>query len=149
MNTPRRPRRTVFDLSPQELWDLRKLNVRVSATVPPRRPRYNSASGDYSEYAFDLGIYERYRDSHDKAKAERSLWLREHRITLDVVRQAVQTNYKPYEHAQRIGLQAPPMPEGYAQAMAALQAAAAPKPVPPTEKKTRLLLGGKFEGFSF
>lgn len=125
---PKQRRRTVFDLSPQELFELHKLNLQVSATVPPKRPSY-SPSG--SEFSFDYGIYERYRDLHARAKDERSAWLREKRITLKVAGQVVLTDYKPYANAARIDLVAPPMPAGYAQALAVLQQqaeAARPKP---------------------
>lgn len=84
--TPKQRRRTVFDLSPQELFDLRKLNVRVSATVSPKRPSYSSSG---SEFSFYYGIDERYHDLHLRAKDERSAWLREKRITLKVAALAV------------------------------------------------------------
>ena len=77
----RRIRRTVFDLQPQELLTLHSLNRSVSATVPPKRPRLSADAGSYSEYELDWGIYERFRDLHARAKAERSDWLRSQRIT--------------------------------------------------------------------
>ena len=118
MPTPPKPiRRTVFDLSPQELHDLRRLNLQVSATVPPQRPRPSRSA---SEFAFDYSIYERYRDLHLRAKVERSEWLRARRITLKVAAHAVLTDYNPYANAARIGRVAPSMPEGYAQALAGL-----------------------------
>jgi hypothetical protein len=73
MPSPQR-RRTVFDLSPQELLTLHSLNRSVSATVPPKRPRLSADAGSYSEFELDYGIYERFRDLHARAKAERSDW---------------------------------------------------------------------------
>ncbi len=111
-------RRTVFDLLPLELKEMYRLNLNVSATVPPRRPS-RSNSEDYNEYAFDEGIYQRYREMHDRAKAERSLWLRTHRITRAVMNDAYRTDYDPYTNAPRLGLTAPPVPEGYTDSMRA------------------------------
>ena len=142
---PKQRRRTVFDLSPQELFELHKLNLQVSATVPPKRPSY-SPSG--SEFSFDYGMYERYRDLHVRAKDERSAWLREKRITLKVVAQAALTNYKPYANAARLGLVAPPMPEGYAQALAALQQQAETAQRKPQVTAVDVLPGG-IKIFSF
>ena len=113
---PKQRRRTVFDLTPQELAELRKLNLQVAASVPPKRPSY-STSG--SEFSFDYGVYERYRDLHLRAKDVRSAWLCEKRITRKVAAQAVLTNYRPYANAARINCVAPPMPEGYAEALTA------------------------------
>jgi hypothetical protein len=113
MSTSTSRKRTVFNLTPQELHTLRKLNINVSATVPPRRP---SRVGGQSEYAYDLGIYDRYRELHERAKYERSIWLREQRITRAVVAQAVLAQYNPYANASRLGVDAPPpTPAGYEQ----------------------------------
>jgi hypothetical protein len=142
---PKRNRRTVFDLSPQELFELRKLNLQVSATVPPKRPSY-STSG--SKYSFDYGIYERFRDLHARAKSERSAWLIEKRITLQVTSQAEQTDYRPYTNAARISCVAPPMPEGYADALAALQQQAEAAKRKPDMDVMDDLPGG-VKGFSF
>ncbi len=145
MATPTKPsRRTVFDLSPQELHDLRRLNLQVSATVPPKRPRPSSSG---SEFAFDYGIYERYCDLHARAKTERSEWLRAQRITLKVAAHAVLTDYKPYANAARIGRVAPPMPEGYAEAQVAVQQAEASRHKP--QAKPVEWLPGGLKGFSF
>jgi hypothetical protein len=142
---PKRSRRTVFDLSPQELFELRKLNLQVSASVPPKRPSY-STSG--SEFSFDYGIYERYRDLHARAKAERSEWLRARRITLQVVSHAAMTDYKPYTNAARIGRVAPPLPQGYAEALAALeQEVEASRRMQQIKTGHVLLIGS--QGFSF
>lgn len=142
---PKQRRRTVFDLTPQELLDLRKLNLQVSATVPPTRPSYTRSGSDFS---IDYGIYERYRDLHARAKAERSAWLREKRITRKVAAQAVLTAYKPYANAARIDCVAPPMPEGYAEALAALkQQAEAPQRKPQVNAVDEL--PGGLKGFSF
>jgi len=132
----RRIRRTVFDLQPQELLTLHGLNRSVSATVPPKRPRLSADAGSYSEYELDWGIYERFRDLHARAKAERSDWLRTQRITHKVAAQAALCGYQPYKRAARLGLEAPPMPEGYAETFLALlqklvqarQVARPPKP---------------------
>ena len=142
---PKQRRRTVFDLSPQELFELRKLNVQVSATVPPKRPSYSSSG---SEFSFDYGIYERYRDLHARAQDERSAWLREKRITLKVAAQAVLTGYKPYANAARIDCVAPPMPQGYAEAFAALKEQAEASRRKPQAKPVEGLPGG-LKGFSF
>ena len=131
MTTSTRRRRTVFDLTPQELHELREINLAVMATVPPARPRRGPAYDSYSEYAFDYGIYERYQERHALAKQKRAEWIRAHRINRQVVLQAIRTDYKPYAHADRVGLVAPPMPEGYEQAMLALNPPRpAPKPLP-------------------
>lgn len=111
-------RRTVFDLSPQELQELYQHNLNVNATVPPRRPARTPNDGYYSEYAFDLGIYDRYRDLHARAMSERSAWLRDRRISHKVAEQTALTRYNPYVLADRLGCVAPPMPEGYAEALA-------------------------------
>jgi hypothetical protein len=132
----RRIRRTVFDLQPQELLTLHSLNRSVSATMPPKRPRLSADAGSYSEYELDYGIYERFRDLNARAKAERSEWLRTQRITHKVAAQAALCGYQPYKRAARLGLEAPPMPEGYAETFQALlqqllqarQAARRPKP---------------------
>ena len=92
----RRIRRTVFDLQPQDLLTLHSLNRSVSATVPPTRPRLSADAGSYSEYELDWGIYERFRDLHARAKAERSDWLRTQRITHKVAAQAALCGYQPY-----------------------------------------------------
>ena len=123
--TRKRHKRTVFDLTPQELHTLQQLNLTVSATVPPKRP--SRSTGCFSEYALDYGIFERYRDLHERAKRERSEWLKAQRITHKVAAQAALARYKPYARAQALGLVAPPMPEGYVQAHAALFT---PKPRP-------------------
>ncbi len=112
--------RTVFDLTPQELHELRQINLAVMATVPPARPRRSSGFNNYNDYAFDYGIYERYKNNHTLAKQNRSDWIRSHRVNRQVVLQAIRTDYNPYAHADRLGLVAPPMPEAYAQAFAAL-----------------------------
>ncbi len=142
---PKQRRRTVFDLSPQELFELRKLNVQVSATVPPKRPSYSSSG---SEFSFDYGIYERYRDLHARAKDERSAWLRAKRITLKVAAQAALTDYKPYANAARIDCVAPPMPQGYAEAFAALKEQAEASWRKQQPKPVEGLPGG-LKGFSF
>lgn len=130
MPSPQR-RRTVFDLSPQELLTLHSLNCSVRATVPPKRPRLSADAGSYSEFELDYGIYERFRDLHARAKAKRSDWLRTQRITHKVAAQAALCGYLPYKRADRLGLEAPPMPEGYAKTLQALmqarQAARPPK----------------------
>jgi len=113
MTTARR--RTVFDLTPQELQELNRLNGYVSASAPPRRPGLSSGR----EFEFDYGIYEKYRESHDRAKAERSYWLRTHRLNLRIAAQAESADYNPYVNAGFLGLVAPPMPEGYAEALEA------------------------------
>lgn len=151
MPSPQR-RRTVFDLSPQELLTLHGLNRSVSATVPPKRPRLSADAGSYSEYELDWGIYERFRDLHARAKAERSDWLRAQRITHKVAAQAALCGYQPYKRAARLGLEAPPMPEGYAETFQALlqklvqarQAARPPKP--PAQP---LAQAGALQMFSF
>ena len=66
--TAARRRRTVFDLTPQELRELSRLNGYVSASVPPRRPGLSAGR----EFEFDYGIYEKYCELHVWAKAERS-----------------------------------------------------------------------------
>jgi hypothetical protein len=131
---------------------LHSLNRSVSATVPPKRPRPSADAGSYSEYELDYSIYERFRDLHARAKAERSDWLRTQRITHKVAAQAALCGYQPYKRADRLGLEAPPMPEGYAETFQALlqellqarQAARPPKPParPPT-------LPGGVQMFSF
>lgn len=88
MSNPSR-RRTVDSLSLQELSELRQLNLHVSSTKPPRRPRLSDGYENHNEYAYDLSIYERYQDSHLRAKAERSAWLKAHRITLKVAAEAM------------------------------------------------------------
>ena len=115
-------RRTVFDLTPQELRELYRLNQNVSATVAPRRPRIAPSYSNYQDRDFDEGIYARYHEMHALAKAQRSDWLRMHRITRNVMLQAVTTNYNPYAKADRLGLVAPPEPEGYAEAQRAWRA---------------------------
>ena len=100
--------RTVFDLTPQELHELRQINLAVMATVPPARPRRGSGFNNYSDYAFDYGIYERYKNNHALAKQNRSDWIRSHRVNRQVVLQAIRTDYNPYAHADRLGLVAPP-----------------------------------------
>lgn len=140
-------RRSVFDLSPQELQELYQHNLNVSATVPPRRPARAPSDGSYSDYAFDLGIYDRYRDLHARAKSERSAWLKDRRISHKVAEQAALTGYNPYVLADRLGCVAPPMPEGYAEALAAWRksrAKAVQQPLP-----TQLTLPGRAKGFSF
>lgn len=145
MTTTKRPsrKRTVFSLTPQELFELKKLNANVSATVPPGKPR---RVGSYSEYAYDMGIYDRYRELHERAKYERSMWLRAHRITRAVVVDAIRTSYKPFENASRLSDEAPPpMPEGYEQAW---QTLFAPKPKAPAVDVGVSMLPGGIRGFS-
>lgn len=145
-NRPSR-KRTVFSLTPQELFELKKLNTNISATVPPRKP--SRAGGSYSEYAFDLGVYDRYRDLHERAKCERSIWLREHRITRAVAADATRTGYRPFVNAGRLSDDAPPpMPEGYEQAW---QTVFAPKPKPsaPAGAVFVDVLSNGMRGFSF
>lgn len=140
-------RRTVFDLSPQELQELYRHDLNVSATVPPRRPVRSPSDCSYSDYAFDLGIYDRYRNLHARAKSERSAWLKDRRISHKVAEQAALTRYNPYALADRLGCVAPHMPEGYAEALAAWRkppAKAVQQPLP-----TRLTLQGGMKGFSF
>ena len=81
--------RTVFDLTPQELHELRQINLAVMATVPPARPRRGSGFNNYSDYAFDYGIYERYKNNHALAKQNRSDWIRSHRVNRQVVLQGL------------------------------------------------------------
>ena len=145
---PRTPRRTrtVFDLSPQDLHALYQHNLNVSASVPPRRPRRSSAFTQ-ADHAFDLGIYERYRDLHARARSERSAWLKAQGISHKVAAQAVLTDYNPYAQAARIGRVAPPMPEGYAEAVAAWK-----NPPPKADLKSDAkwpTLPGGLPGFSF
>ncbi len=137
MTTARR--RTVFDLTPQELRELSRINTVISASVPPRRPGLSSGR----EFENDYGIYERYRDLHAKAKAARADWLREHRLNLTIAAQARSSDYNPYANAGFLGLVAPPMPEGYAEALLAWR-----KPTAKTEPKSRDN-PHHFEGFSF
>lgn len=117
MTTTRR--RTVFDLTPQELQELHRVNMQVRATVPPRRPRVASSYGNFHDRHFDEGIHERYKEMHARAKALLTDWLRTHRITRKVMLQAIKTNYNPYAKAGKLGLVAPPLPEGYAEAQQA------------------------------
>lgn len=117
MTTNTRHRRTVFDLTPQELKQLHQLNLNVSATVPPRRPRMAGSYANYHDRHFDEGIHARYQEMHARAKLLRSEWLRLYQISHKVVMQAIQTRYNPYAHAARLGLSAPPVPEGYADAL--------------------------------
>lgn len=140
-------KRTVFSLTPQELFELKKLNTNVSATVPPSKPR--RAGSSYSEYAYDLGIYDRYVNLHERAKYERSVWLREHRVTREVAAAAIRTEYKPYANASRLGDEAPPpMPEGYEQEW---QTVFAPKPKPnaPKSNVVESVMPDGLRGFSF
>lgn len=145
----RTPRRTVFDLSPQELFDLRRMNLQVIATVPPRRPR-RSASSDAAEFMHDDGLYEHYCNLHARARHERAEWLKAQGISLKVAAHAVLTDYKPYEQAQRIGRVAPPLPAGYAQAYAD---AFKPVPAKPSAQSLAKMLPpttpGGLQGFSF
>lgn len=129
MPTPTRRRRTVFDLTPQELFELRKLNLNVNATTPPKRPRPSGAYDSYQDFSFDYGIYERYRNLHERAKAERSEWLQSHRITRSLMTQIIQTRYNPYKNATALGFETPPLPEGYEEAF---QTLFKPKPKPKT-----------------
>lgn len=147
--TPRR-RRTVFDLSPQDLHALYQHNLNVSASVPPRRPSRSSAFTQ-ADHAFDLGIDERYRDLHARALSERSAWLKAQGISHKVAAQAVLTDYNPYAQAARIGRVAPPMPDGYAEAFAAWRQPPQKtdqKPVPKPQANGPTLPGG-LQGFSF
>ena len=145
----RTPRRTVFDLSPQELFDLRRMNLQVSASVPPRRPR-RSASSDAAEYMHDYGVYEHYCNLHARARHERAEWLKAQGISLKVAAHAVLTDYKPYEQARRIGRVAPPLPAGYAQAYAVAFKPAPAKPAAKSlVKKLPPCQPGGLEGFSF
>lgn len=146
MSTSTSRKRTVFNLTPQELHTLRKLNINVSASVPPRKPSRVDGQG---EYAYDLGIYDRYRDLHERAKYERSIWLRERRITRAVVAQAVLAQYNPYANASRLGVDTPPpTPEGYEQEW---QTLFTPKPKlnPQTKTVNTANLPGDLKGFSF
>jgi hypothetical protein len=146
MSTNSSRKRTVFSLTPQELHTLRKLNTSVSATVPPRKP---SRVGGQGEYAYDLGIHDRYRELHERAKYERSIWLREQRITRAVMAQAVLAQYNPYANASRLDVDAPPpIPEGYEQEW---QTLFAPKPKS-SQNSDRVVLEqfpGGLKGFSF
>ena len=45
--------RTVFDLTPQELHELRQINLAVMATVPPARPRRGSGFNNYMLIGFE------------------------------------------------------------------------------------------------
>ncbi|WP_291931136.1 hypothetical protein [Limnohabitans sp.] len=143
--TPRRTR-TVFDLSPQELHALHQHNLNVSASVPPSRPSRSSAFTQ-ADHAFDLGVYERYRDLHARAKSERSAWLKAQGISHKVAAQAVLADYNPYAQAAHIGRVAPPVPEGYAEAVAAWK-----NPPPKAGQKSHaklFTLPGGLKGFSF
>lgn len=136
--TRKRLSRTVFDLSPQELHTLRQHNLNISATVPPKRPSRSAGYSSYSDYAFDYGIFEKYRDLHWRAKCERSDWLKAQRITHKVAAQAALARYRPYARAAALGLVAPAMPEGYAQAHEALFV---PKPRPMPVRETQVMPG--------
>ncbi|MGV0985885.1 MAG: hypothetical protein ACOYB2_15140 [Limnohabitans sp.] len=109
MHVPRLRARTVFDLTPDELRELRSLDYTVTAMSPAPSGR----GGD----CYDIEIRERYRDRLRQAKANRSAWLKAQRISATVARQAAATLYDPYRHAAFIGLVAPPMPDGYEQAV--------------------------------
>lgn len=111
-------RRTVFDLSPQELQALYRHNPNISSTVRLRRPR-RSAGSTCDDHAFDVGIHERYRGLHVLAKRERSEGLKAQVICHKVAAQAALTHDNPDDHATRISCMAPPMPAGDAKALAA------------------------------
>jgi len=93
-------------------------------------------------------IFSRGNDSHLRVKAERSAWLIEKRITLQVAAQGEQTDYRPYANAARIGCVPPPMPEGYANALAALQQQAEAAKRKPQLGAAHVQSGGP-KGFSF
>lgn len=84
-------RRTVQDLSPEEMRTLARLDRNVCATVPPSRPR-GSSPGAVSMTAYE--IYERYRALHWRAKDERAAWLQANRISQAVAKQAAAARYK-------------------------------------------------------
>ena len=104
--TPRRPARTVFDLTPDELRHLESLDSTVKAMSPA--PSARMRGGD----SYDRDIRERYRYLLRQAKANRSGWLKAQRISAAVASQAAATGYDPYRNAAWIDLVAPPMPEG-------------------------------------
>ena len=119
-------------------------------SVPPRRPSRSSAFTQ-ADHAFDFGIGERYRDLHARARSERSAWLKVQGISHKVAAQAALTDYNPYAQAARIGRVAPPMPEGYAEALADWRQQpqkADQKPVPKPQANGPTLPGG-LQGFSF
>lgn len=95
----RRAARTVFDLSPDELRELNRLDSTVSALSPA--PKGNG--GD----CYDREIRERYRYLLRTAKANRSAWLKARRISAVVALQAAQTFYDPHANAEYAGLSAP------------------------------------------
>lgn len=111
--------RTVFNLTPQELQELYRLNLNIGTTVPSRRPRRAPSFGNFHDRHFDEGIYERQQEMYARAKSQRADWLRLHRITRKVMLEAIETNYNPYANASKLGRVAPPEPEGYAEAQRA------------------------------
>ena len=116
MSMKTKPRRTVFDLTPQDLFELKRLQNAIHASVPPRKPKRSDGYVSYVEYEYDLGMYERYREIHDSAKYQMTDLLRDLRITSAVAAQAALCRYNPYANAQALGLEAPPIPLGYQQA---------------------------------
>jgi hypothetical protein len=100
--TPRRVARTVFDLSPDELRELKSLD----STVASLSPAPSGRGGD----SYDRDIRERYRYLLRTAKANRSGWLKSRRITAAVALQAAQTLYDPHTNAGFAGLVAPTNP---------------------------------------
>lgn len=99
---PRRAARTVFDLTLDELRELKSLN----STVRALSPAPSGTGGD----SYDREIRERYRYLLRTAKANRSNWLKSHRITAVVALQAAQTLYDPHANAAYAGLVAPNKP---------------------------------------
>jgi hypothetical protein len=93
-----------------------------------------------------VGIYERYRDNHARAKYERSDWLREHRITLAVAAQAAQARYHPFANAARLELVAPEMPPDFD---AEWKTLFTPKPRPKPSGEGTFTLPNGLKGFSF
>lgn len=97
--TTRRVARTVFDLSPDELQELKSLD----STVASLSPAPSGRGGD----SYDRDIRERYRYLLRTAKANRSAWLKSRRISTAVAMQAAQTLYDPHANAAFAGLVAP------------------------------------------
>lgn len=126
--TPKRLRRTVFDLTPQELRELARWQLVVSATKPPERPRISAYRSNGMGYEHAMDVYERYRTKHQMAKDQRNDWLKAQGISRKVAGQAILAGYHPYAKAHRIGLVAPPEPPGYTEALKELFAYKGAKP---------------------
>lgn len=74
-------RRSIADLTADELQKLKELNRYVCATIPPKRPK--SAYSNVTPYD---EVRARYEEMHCRAKAMRSDWLAAHRMTLKEAR---------------------------------------------------------------